>query len=520
MSFLAIHLLLEIVRVVGNSAAWSKKRGISQRVIQHLCWGARIVTLVILVHFVNKALPGTEQINDPQTYPFYAAFWEGGAEKWHFISNISWLKSYGFFAIISAVAALGVLFLVSRTLKRRSVPYSLLQRIRDLILLCLLCIICALSLAAFPKGVNSSSWETMGSFIRPWFNAGSTMVFDIRNIESEKEYLENFTTLQKSSLKIHAASHPPGASLLLYWIGRLTSHSKFPDFYHYAIGHTVLCFCNIFIIYLLGFEITRKHATAFLAAALFGLSPAMLIYANFAIEALVVGFYAVALWLMYRLPYEKHRGKLVCNCIALGCVFFLLAMVTYSWCLVTTIFTLWIIWLVFSRQLHPLVAIRKWGYPLLIFAAVWFSFLLVGRFDYYTAFVQTLEFEKYFYVFSNWKTVVIAFIGGQLLLWFMMGPVTAGLAVSGLTRCRSIPRNARALFFLQYAIILTAIMLNDSLKVETGRCWNWALLLPFIFAAIRDVDDDSRLINSGPLLTLTISWCITFWLRMHVVFWA
>lgn len=75
-----------------------------------------------------------------------------------------------------------------------------------------------------------------------WFDSGSTMLYCMPHIKSKGHYLRNFEIIQpRLRTSIHGASHPPGASLALYWAGKPfgATASIGDDRLRYALGMTL-----------------------------------------------------------------------------------------------------------------------------------------------------------------------------------------------------------------------------------------------------------------------------------------
>ncbi|NLG34170.1 MAG: hypothetical protein GX548_02320, partial [Lentisphaerae bacterium] len=96
------------------------------------------------------------------------------------------------------------------------------------------------------------------------------------------------------------------------------------------------------------------------------------------------------------------------------------------------------------------------------------------------------RFVNEWYPFTGAYQWIMAFLGGQIDLWLLLGSVTASALAVLLARFRwKCLRDPRVTYL---AIILGVFALPllfgpNCLKMEAARCWIWVATLPLLFAA-------------------------------------
>jgi hypothetical protein len=96
------------------------------------------------------------------------------------------------------------------------------------------------------------------------------------------------------------------------------------------------------------------------------------------------------------------------------------------------------------------------------------------------------EYVRQWYCFDTVYRHIIAWIGGQVDLWLMMGTITCSAffasVYSRIRRRRFSPQFIFLLILLSVYII--PILFGPTcIRLETARCWMWVLSVPVCFAS-------------------------------------
>lgn len=421
--------------------------------------------------------------NDRTTFPF--AF-----VQWH--ETDGWLAclqrfagSPAFWTWSLAVALLAILMLM---LCRRIVsPPPLTARPTALVLASLVLLNIAMPLAynCLPEGAEDPL-ENKGSFLHAWFQSGHTMLYCMPHVHSKSHYLKHFAEIQPAMhASIHGVSHPPGASLALYWLGKPfgATENISQDRFRYALGTTCFAALAVLAVFFLGRAATGSNTIGLMAAALWAVKPATLAYNTFAADPVYSVFNILSLALMWRVvvPVKRPWGALA----GLGVTFYLLAMLNFNWILFAGIFGLFL-------TLHSLVirrAFSDWLTRAIVPAVILFSLLIWTcesyHMDYLAIFQYSLAFTRRFYHMTGAYQLGMALAGSPLDLFLLSGSLTAYLFWRMFpVAVKRFPTEPLALFTLSLLAVylVTAIAVNI-LKMESSRVWAWVVALPLVFVA-------------------------------------
>lgn len=421
--------------------------------------------------------------NDRTTFPFAFAQWyetDGWAAclsrflhspAFWFWSGIVWLLVLAFTALC--------LWMVSTPLLT---PRRLALMLAGLVLLDI-----ALPLAfnCLPDGAEDPL-ENKGSFLHAWFQSGHTMLYCMPHIRSKSQYLKHFAELQPCMhASIHGVSHPPGASLILYWLGKPFGATQdiSADRLRYALGTTVFAALAVLAMFFLGRSLTGSSRIGLMAAALWAAKPEALAYNTFAADPTYSVLDLLALALMWRavIPPQRPWPTLA----ALGFILYLLAMINFNWILFAGLYGLFL-------SVHSLLERRTWADWLaraavpavLLFALLGWT-CQVYHLDYLAIYQYALAYTHHFYPIAGAYQWGMALAGSPIDLFLLAGPVTAYLfwRMFPIAAARS-PRDPLVVFILgSLALYLVTAILVNILKMESSRVWAWVTALPLVFVA-------------------------------------
>lgn len=436
------------------------------------------------------------KFNHPLTYPFYAnPYCQRGTGLLEAVRTMAakpgtlpWL---GVAAIAgAAVIAVAVLSLRARTRRAAAAAIAALLVAGFGFTLALHCI---------PDGLlDDPERGTRSSLVAPWTDEGSTMLLAVPYMRlGAKRYLWEYRQLQQrmeGHSIIHAVSHPPLGSLVVRWIGRQAG-ARVRDRYHvreteqqirYALGQTVVSISNLVLVFALAAALFGRR-TGLLAAVLWTVAPTVSAYASFAPDMNYALVFHLVLLLAWKVSDEPSlRRALALWGAPLGAALAVLALMTYSWCIVAAFAAAFAAWDGLARR-RPLrdVAARV-AVPIAVFALV-AGFLVVRyRIDYLENYLYSSKFVSGFYLHIRFVDKVVALLGGQVEWLFLMGPAVCSCFFLGLRTVRQDPGGAAR---LRYAAALFAtyalpILLGPAcLKHEVARCWVWLLPVPIAFAS-------------------------------------
>ena len=437
-----------------------------------------------------------EGFNNLRTFPFFANLWEE-AESWgqafQRIGQAPGVVVWGGVAVAVLAALVGWLAWVLRRAPRRAWP--------ALAGLYGLTVVLHLSLACLPNGAWTGGGRE-GSLLSTW-HAHATMLYTVPFVKDSDDYLRRFLEIQPQLRStIHGLSHPPGASLSLYWIGNALGARgmdiRQPETrLRYTLGLTLFGALNVVIVFLLarGLFDTR---TGYLAALLWTTAPSVSIYATFAQDAVYAVFFNLALLLAWHTITAVRRPAGFA--LGLGATFFALTLLNYSWCILTTIFAVFALWTGWRARWTPGVFALRAGLPLAILVLLGGAFLAYYRLDYWAMYRFSRQYVDLWYPFTGPYQWLMALVGGQLDLFLLLGSVTCSAFVAAVAALRKPDFREPRVIYLAILLGVFALPLlfgPPCLKMETARCWNWIATLPLAFAAARLLRMPGRLFVIG-----------------------
>ena len=458
-------------------------------------------------------------LNNFQTFPFFANLWtqnETFAESLVRIAHSPGLPIWGGVALAILIAILLLLLWVLRHTSHPIWP--------ALCSLYVLAIGLHLSLASLPNGAWNGDGLS-GSLLIPWNDAGSTMLYAMPRIQSTRDYLERFEHIQPSlKMTVHGLSHPPAASLSLFWISKAMGVKgkdiRIPSVrLRYALGLTAVGALNIFVLFLLGRSLFNTP-TGFLAATLWATAPSVSAYITFAQDSVYALFFNLAFFLIWHVVHAEKQSRSLLWGTLLGANFFMMIMMNYSWCLMTTLFVLFLLTSRFHRKWKfKEVAIRA-CWPLSLMTLLTALLLLTYHLDYWAIYRYSNDYVSTFYQRLNtpyrWT---MALLGGQIDLFLMLGSVTCSAFLVTLARFRRNSFSDPKIVYLALALFIFALPLlfgPKGLKLETSRCWIWMASLPIAFASHRLLQMPRLFVYGTPIVSV-LTYAI---LRLYMEFIA
>jgi len=419
-------------------------------------------------------------------FPFFVNPWTPEQSFTQIVSRlVSTPTVYFWGAVVAALAVLLVL-LIRRVFSER--PLTGKHTIALLLGLYLLAGALPLTIACLPNG----AWDTeehKGSLLSCW-HAHATVLYAAPFVQSTGHFLRNYEEIHsRLRFTIHAYSHPPGAPLSMYYIGKAVGAGGMnirldSTRLRYTFGMAFFAALNIFILFGLGKSIfgTTKHG--FAAAILWTVSPAVLAYAPHTQDGLYAVFFNLSLLLTWRIGMARRApwGEM----LGLGLVFFCLNFLNYSWVLVTSIFALFLLYRAISTPWTFRELALRGGIPLGLMAIVTGSILIYYRLDYLLAYQISSDYAQEWYQYATMYQHVVAWIGGQIELFLMMGAITCSAFIAALyERGKRRDIGPQTVFIaLIFAIYILPVLFGPTcLRLETARCWLWVPSVPICFAA-------------------------------------
>lgn len=434
--------------------------------------------------------------NNRRTFPFYANPWmpeETWGEALRRIAHAPGLP----WGLAAAVLLLALLLLLAWFLRRNPARPG-----PALAALVLLAAGLHLSLAGLPNGSRGDP-DRRGTLVSGWDHIHSTMLHAMPLVQSSGDYYRRFLEIQpRLRQTIHGLSHPPAASLSLYWLGHLCG-AKGQEIdrpetrLRYAVGLTVFGALNALVLFGLGRAMFDARV-GFLAATLWATAPAVAAYATFAQDSVYAVFFNLALWLGWQTATAARRAAVWA--VLLGLDFFALTQLSYSWCLATTIFALFALAAGRRQRWHVQDWFVRLILPLAVMTGLTSALLAWFRLDYWTMYRQASLYVNQWYPFTGPYQWLMALAGGQLDLWLLLGSVTCAAFLVSLAALRRPDFAAPRGTYLAIVLGVFALPLlfgPNCLKMETARCWIWVASLPLAFAARRLLDMPGRLFVLG-----------------------
>lgn len=452
---------------------------------RYLSWATRPWAIWGLFNLVFK-WQKEKAFNNPATFPFFADPW----------LDIGWIAAFhGLLArneiwaglLISGIfAAMAIII----TLWPRNEPSAIRGWLTA----------CALSLLAFGFALSvnrlpltfSENPKQPESLFAAWHDPSSTLLYAMPHIFTPSDFLENYAGIQpRLRATIHGLSHPPGAPLSLYALGKIagagynirTQSNKL----RYAIALTAAGALNALLLFAIGTAMTGSRKTGLYAALLWALCPAFTAYATFAQDVFYALFFNLALLLLWRSARSESppRGTLV----VLGLVFFCLVMLTYSWVLATTLTVAFIGITAWQKKRSWQDTVVRLVLPLAVMTLSAAALFIYAQLDYLAAYRAASSYVREWYQLQGAYQWCMALLGGQMDILLMMGSLACSaflVAATSKTSLRTDGLSVRLFLFILLAVYALPLLFGPHpLKMETARCWHWVSTVPLIMAADR-----------------------------------
>ncbi|MBN2371714.1 MAG: glycosyltransferase family 39 protein [Vicinamibacteria bacterium] len=509
-------MILALTAILSEGLARTLRRHLTLRGRSYLkmyLWALRPWLAWSLVSVIFRSWPH-HAFNEPETFPFYADPWDPDTAVRDRIMSLVlrpafWACALPALVILAAMCLKGV-HLLRRTLSTGGVSgWGILS-------LCVLSLAFSLTVNFLPSGWSLSQPRAEGSFLRPWHNPSATLWPAVRRITSARDHLSRFLEYQHK-LGVHGHSHPPGASLSLYWIGRLATWGGSPTPWHYALGLAVVSSVNGLFVFWLGRRLFSTEIGV-CAVMLWGLSPATTIYSVFAQESLYAVFFNAALLCMWMIAASRRsRGW----GLALGLILACLAMLNYSWSVAATMFVVFSAWDGRIRGRSMAEIARRVAWPLIVFVVLLGSVLLAFRLDYLAMYRGAYDHVMHFYSLRGWYQHAAALFGGQLAVFLMMGSLCGSAFIVSALRADGERRRRHAMAFLGsvLAVYCVPLLMVPAVRVEAPRQWNWIATLPIVFAASL-LWEKERGRPAWILAACCVSGLTAIIMRVFLVFWG
>ncbi|MDA0989147.1 MAG: hypothetical protein O3A51_00155 [Verrucomicrobia bacterium] len=473
--------LFEVARGIGRHRSWGR-----EQVWRLAVWALRPWTCWAIFNIIFR-LNWDRGFNNRRTFPFFANLWDRRAGFWEHLGGVLSRPGIWGWAIVVALLIAALTVMACRIVRRPESSSSRLP-LPTLLLIYGLAVALHLSVACLPRGAGLGN-DDKGSLLSSW-HAHATMLYAVPQIKSTDHYLRHFEDLQPQLRHtIHGLSHPPGASLSIYWIGCVTG-ARGMDIrlnstrIRYALGLTLFSGLNVFILYGLGSRLFRSTRSGLLASLLWAVAPSVMAYNTHAQDGVYAVCYNLALllgWIVItQSPFPRWRA------IVLGVLFWWLTLLNYSWGMMTTIFAVFGLvtgWRSGWRlQDYALRLVLPLGVLAVLFAATLLGFKL----NYWAIYTYARDYVDEWYEFNSLYQHLTAWIGGQLDIWLMMGSVTLAAFITRWRAHEILPARpgAGSLLLVVLAIFALPILFGPTcLRMETARCWNWVTAVPLAYAA-------------------------------------
>jgi len=435
-------------------------------------------------------------------FPFFVNPWTPEQSFTQILARLVSTPTVYFWGAVTVGLAVLLVLLIRRVFSDR--PLTRKSALALLLGLYLLAGALPLTIACLPNGAWDSE-ECKGSLLSCW-HAHATVLYAAPFVQSTDHFLRNYEEIHsRLRFTIHAYSHPPGAPLSMYYIGKAVGAGGMnirldSTRLRYTFGMAFFAALNIFILFALGKSIfgTTKHG--FAAAILWTVSPAVLAYVPHTQDGLYAVFFNLSLLLTWRIGMAKRASWL--EMLGLGLVFFCLNFLNYSWVLVTSIFALFLLYRAISTPWTFRELALRGGIPLGLMTLVSGSILIHYRLDYLAAYNQSTCYVQEWYQYATVYQHVAAWIGGQIELFLMMGAITCSALFAALyERGKQRDIGPQTVFIaLIFAIYILPVLFGPTcLRLEAARCWLWVPSVPICFAA------SHLLKQSRPRLFVTVA---------------
>ena len=478
---LAVWLLYEVLRAVA-AKCWREREDMLARV-RLAGWALRPWAAWAALSVLCRNLPSFTGYISSERFPFYCTLWYKGETLLDAFERMMHSPTVLLWTAVSILVAVLILLLGREVMRRARFNRGTVAAI--LAALFVLAVGFHLAVACLPDGaVTDGSQE--GSLLKAWYDADcSTLAPVLSSIKTPGHFIRHFVDIQlRLSDFSHGLSHPPGAAIAVLWAGKLASPGGKPGWAHYVLGFTVLGGLNVFIIYLLGRELSGSRKVGLLASLLWIAMPSVVFYATFSQDSLFSVFFNLALLLTWVLVTGRKPAWLWA--VLLGADFLCLMLMKYSWCIATTAFAVFALATGLQQRWTLRRHLARGAAPLAVTAilamgVIWYYF----RLDYIEMFRNAREPTSRAYSYPQPWQWCLAMLASQAAPLLMLGSVVCSAFLRTLARLKlSSLREPQVQFLLIILCVhLIPVAAIDSLKMETPRTWNWVMTVPLVFAA-------------------------------------
>lgn len=442
------------------------------------------------------------------TYPFYANPWS--RNDMSFASRIAGLLSsewstawLALSAILASLAALAATLTARRQRQRRSPNYAI-----AIPALFVLAFAFFVSLASVPYGFFTGEGQKC-SMLANWHESGATMLYALPVINSpgrkQRHYLRDFHKLQgQLEPTIHAASHPPLASLFVRWIGSVagvdySDPSAWRDAkvrLRFALGQTAVSALNAILVFLIGAAMFNTN-TGLLAAILWLAAPSVSSYATFAPDMNYAIFFHGAILLTWLTATAQDWKRALRFAFPLGLCFSMLVMMTFSWCIATTIFAVAVVAFGIRNRRGACDILLRGAPALAAMALIAGWTILHHHIDYVAIYRNSSGYVASFYHHRSFSEALLALVGGQVEWLSLLGPMACSGFIAAMLQPQSRAPSVKApagprdcdsdgKFFAALLLSVFAVPIlfgPPCLKHEVARCWIWMAAVPLAISA-------------------------------------
>ena len=490
-------LLFEVVNLVlrrkGHSPAGAGRRLLGWILRPWASWG-----IVNLVYLLNPG-KGLDVMDTSPTFtdwlfPLFIHPWNRHESFMSVVSRLATTPSVYLWGTVILLFA-GVLALVIRRIvDGKSIAGK--SVIIWLVGLYLLIAGLHLSVASLPNGMfdkldHQGEVLRKGSLLSCW-HAHGTMLYSVPFVQKKGIgfFMRNFSEIQpRLRFTIHAFSHPPGGAVSTYLIGVMAGAKDMnirldSTRIRYALGMTFFSALNLFVVFGLGRALFGGNKQGLVAALLWGTAPNIVGYATFAQDGIYAVFFTLSLLLTWRIAMAKKVRY--SEMIGLGLVFSALNFMNYSWCLVTMIFALFIVYRAISVRWKFGTLVLRGCAPLGVMTLLSGAILLRYKLDYLEIYKISSCYVREWYQYDTAYQSLISWVGGQVEIAVMMGAVTSSAFIAAMyarVKERSWSPQLVLLLMVLAVYALPILFGPTCLRLETARCWIWVPIIPTCFAA-------------------------------------
>ncbi|MFH0909466.1 MAG: hypothetical protein V1929_11960 [bacterium] len=454
--------------------------------------------------------------NTPATFPFFANVWHPDMSRSAFLASLLTTPAFWFWSAVAWSLSVATLQLAHHALFKSSrAPLAAALAVTVAMGALLPAVFACLPLGAKDPLANE------GSLLAPWFKSGGTMLYAMPRVKSTAHFLRNFETIQPMlRISVHGASHPPAATLSLYWLGRLAGARERVDTdrLRYAAALTAFNALAVLAMFVLGRALFADARTGLLAALLWAVKPAAIAHNTFAQDGVYTICFVLALWLAWKAVTEPKTS--MATLCGLGLVLYALTMLTFSWCIFAAGFAIFLA--VQSRaERRPLRDVFvRFTVPFSLMTVLLAGTCVAFGFNYFGIYAEAAAYVKEWYDFHTAFLWLLALAGGQVEWLILMGAVVCSVFVGGVLprwwKERHSPQ-ARYGLILLGVYLLPLVFGPDPLKMETARCWSWMTAVP-IAAVAHDLLHAPQAPRTWIAATLALSLFQSYVMRIAMCF--